>query len=864
MQASRGFRWALFAILLWPGRGLTQSPDYKGLHSLLIKFYGYQRAGDKSLDNKNPWYKTAPYPHSQDNDGGKDLSGGWYDAGDFVKFGLPLGFSAYCLLKGYDVFPRAYDDADSWDYRGAPDGIPDILGEVKVAADYLMKAVESEARVVVDVGNGAADHQALSESGYANSQRTSPRQVYAAAGADVAGLYAATLALMSKLYKPHDSVYAGKCLAKAREAFKFGLSNPRLATQQNNGEYYKTATFEDKMACAAVELYRASGEADFLAQARKFQGKVVSHYFVLGYANVGDLSAFELRRLGETGVEGAWLADVNLSIRRVVAAANASPLIKGAYINSDWGTARNAACAAFSAGLAFMVTGESQYLDFARSQVHWVAGLAPFSQSYVVGFGANAPTAPHHRNDVSLGRSTGLRLKGGVVSGPTPTGAFDASKPENSAWAFNGANADNYKNTEVALDYNAGMVGAVAFLRDYGNPPAGLVRIAKALGAAPDNADLNIGPVALSAVLETPQAWKLALTGRNSQARKTFAGSGTAVSAAWRGEAEQGSFLAGEGVDVVLDIPNIASYHLLRSRTSLFIKSLPKEAFRPADVVVDDFEDGDMGNKIAGHWEIFTDQGQGGTSFANPPAAGPALLTATGGESGSKAVTVRLVGGAGAPHPHVGLRTTFNADGTPMSLGPALSLVFDVQGEVNAAFRVELEQAGIADGAYFGKDIILANAEFNRVRIALTSQSLAQPAWKASPGALNLGNVSSLRFTYYGASNIRLTLDNLRIEGLQIGNAALRPLPFSDRSGVGGLSAARDRLTYVFTPLGGAQGIWRAEITDMFGRSLAKQSFPVPGGGRKVEWRKLHLAPGLHFLRHAGAGWESTARFVVP
>ena len=58
--------------------------DWGSLQNLLIRFYGYQRAGDKAFDTKNPFYKTSPYPHSQDNHQGKDLSGGWYDAGDFV------------------------------------------------------------------------------------------------------------------------------------------------------------------------------------------------------------------------------------------------------------------------------------------------------------------------------------------------------------------------------------------------------------------------------------------------------------------------------------------------------------------------------------------------------------------------------------------------------------------------------------------------------------------------------------------------------------------------------------------------------------------------------------------------------------
>src|SRR6185369_6522797 len=136
------------AVLALAGLAAGQNPDYKTLHNLLIQYYGYQRSGDKTIDNHNPFYKASPFPHSQDNSGGQDLSSGWYDAGDFVKFGLNQGFSVYCLLKGYDVFPHGYDDVTSWDYKGAPDNIPDILGEVKIATDYLQRAVLSASQIV--------------------------------------------------------------------------------------------------------------------------------------------------------------------------------------------------------------------------------------------------------------------------------------------------------------------------------------------------------------------------------------------------------------------------------------------------------------------------------------------------------------------------------------------------------------------------------------------------------------------------------------------------------------------------------------------------------------------------------------------
>ncbi|MBD3242645.1 MAG: hypothetical protein GF331_18790, partial [Chitinivibrionales bacterium] len=197
----------LFSIMLL-GAAAADAADYAGLHDRLLDFYSFQRAGTNGYNPHNPFYTRTPYPHAGDSHGSNALDGGWYDAGDFVKFGLNLGFSAYCLLKGYDVFPGAYDDRDSWSRSGTPDGIPDVLGQVKVATDYLLKAVIDENTVVRDVGEGNSDHQVWA-SGYDHHQS---RQVFLAEGADIPGMYAASLALMSMLYASYDAAYASSCL----------------------------------------------------------------------------------------------------------------------------------------------------------------------------------------------------------------------------------------------------------------------------------------------------------------------------------------------------------------------------------------------------------------------------------------------------------------------------------------------------------------------------------------------------------------------------------------------------------------------------------------------------------------------------
>jgi endoglucanase len=78
-------------------------------------------------------------------------------------------------------------------------------------------------------------------------------------------------------------------------------------------------------------------------------------------------------------------------------------------------------------------------------------------RSYVVGFGSNSPKNPHHRDstltpsesgkwDVFKSRSRNAnQITGGLVGGPNDKDQWEDDRM-------------NFKNNEVALDYNAAML----------------------------------------------------------------------------------------------------------------------------------------------------------------------------------------------------------------------------------------------------------------------------------------------------------------------------------------------------------------------------------------------------------------------
>lgn len=762
-----------------PGSGTNA--QYAELHKLLIGFYQYQRAGLSSGNPYNPFYGYSPYPHSNDRDGAQDLSGGWYDAGDFVKFGLPLGFSVYCLLKGYDVFPGSYDDLHDWTHTSGPNGIPDILDETRFATDYLIKAVESSNAIVMDVGNAQADHSVWANGYGASGDRT----VYKyGIGADVPGLYAAGLALMSRLYKQYDASYAATCLNEAKTAYAYA-NNHRSCTsgwqiEGYDAPYYSTETWEDKLGCAAIELYLATNEASYLTQAKAISADVKSHYSAIGHASAGDFMWYELKRLGES-TSSKWFTDLNNGMSQKTV-NNPGSLVHGAFVNTNWGVCGLAGGIAFSCGMAYILTGENKYRDYAFQQVDWIAGFSSGSRSYVTRYNGG-PNHPHHRNDATIGS---VNLVGGIVSGPTvPAWScgdwMDPQKADEYQWTFED-NVAIYENTEVALDYNAGPVGAVAFVRYYNNP-GDIIRINTAIAATPaGEVNFNVTSyVTITMGLESAQNWTIRITGETSGATKSFTGTGSTVSQQWYGDVDNGSFVSGETVAIEYIDPKIADYHLNKARTSLHLVSMKDADFRSSDVLIDNFNDEDSITALGGYWTGFSDSTEGIADARSPQ---PRIFFAEG-KAETKGLYMQLAAWRGADQPYAGVKAAFNSAGTPVSLGGISSIVFDIKiTSAKKTVRFEFEQKEITDGAYHGKDITLQGDSWVRMRIL--GSELAQPDWKAGSVSFNGGSFSALRFANYSTGTVQLYLDNVHIENLEIGEPTVLGARHCMPAGLGG------------------------------------------------------------------------------
>ena len=102
------------------------------LHKSIL-FYEAQRSGKLPANNRVSCRKDSALGDKGDN--GEDLTGGWYDAGDYVKFGFPLASTVTVLAWGLVEYRSAYKDAGELDA---------MLDCIKWPLDYFIKAHPSK------------------------------------------------------------------------------------------------------------------------------------------------------------------------------------------------------------------------------------------------------------------------------------------------------------------------------------------------------------------------------------------------------------------------------------------------------------------------------------------------------------------------------------------------------------------------------------------------------------------------------------------------------------------------------------------------------------------------------------------------
>ena len=124
-----------------------KSQDYSRHIELSLLFYECQRSGPLPKNNIIYWRHECMIDAGKDI--GIDLTGGYYDAGDNVKYNFPAA-SAMTLLAWSGIeFSSGYKKSNQFEI---------LLDTVKWGTDYFIKCHPEKDVLYVGVGNGQIDH----------------------------------------------------------------------------------------------------------------------------------------------------------------------------------------------------------------------------------------------------------------------------------------------------------------------------------------------------------------------------------------------------------------------------------------------------------------------------------------------------------------------------------------------------------------------------------------------------------------------------------------------------------------------------------------------------------------------------------
>ncbi|KAF7094782.1 hypothetical protein CFC21_097066 [Triticum aestivum] len=481
-------------LLLLSTAAVAQAQHNYGdaLHKSILFFEG-QRSGRLPPDQRVRWRRDSAL-----NDGaaaGVDLTGGYYDAGDNVKFGFPMAFTTTLMSWGLIDFGKNF---------GSHGG--EARAAVRWATDYLMKATATPNTVYVQVGDAFRDHSCWERP----EDMDTPRTVYKVdpqhPGSDVAAETAAALAAGSIVFRDADPAYSKRLLDRAISVFEFADKYRGAYSSSLYSAvcpcYCDYDGYQDELLWGAAWLHKASRQ-------RVYRDYIKKNEVALGASD----------SINEFGWDNKH-AGINILISKEVLMGKDS-FFKSFRVNAD-----NFICTLlpgisnhpqieyspggllFKVGnsnmqhvtsLSFLLLAYANYASHANArvpcggssaspvvlrrvakrQVDYILGDNPLRMSYMVGYGERFPRRIHHRGSslpsVSahpawIGCKAGAAYYGSSAPNPNLLVGAVVGGPSNTSDNFPDARAV-FQQSEPTTYINAPLLGLLAYFSAHPNLP---------------------------------------------------------------------------------------------------------------------------------------------------------------------------------------------------------------------------------------------------------------------------------------------------------------------------------------------------------------------------------------------------------
>ncbi|XP_006656489.1 endoglucanase 18 [Oryza brachyantha] len=468
----------------FPFPGVPGAVDHKYTDALgvALQFFQVQKSG-KLVNNTIHWRGDSALDDGKE--AGLDLSKGMYDAGDHMKFGFPMAFTATMLSWSILEYGDAMSAADQRD--SAMDALHWIM-------DYLVNAHPSDDVLYIQVGDPKADHKCWERPEKMAEKRPLTKITPKSPGSDVAAETAAAMAAASLVYKPTNATYASSLLDHGERLFAFADKHRGSYTRTfpELSAYYNSTTYQDELLWAASWLYHATGNHSYLAYATGKNGKDFAdlgnpRYFSWDDKRAGtevllsrvSFFASQESDVAQDNVLGQYkqTADAVMCILLPDSETAAFRTEGGLLYVAEWNSLQHPVASAFLAAVYsdYMLTSGKTELScggqsfspadlrkFAKSQADYVLGSNPMKISYLVGYGDRYPQRVHHRGasipaDVDTGCDGHKWLESSKDNPNVATGALVGGPFKNDTFSDK---RDNVMQNE-ATTYNSALVAGL-------------------------------------------------------------------------------------------------------------------------------------------------------------------------------------------------------------------------------------------------------------------------------------------------------------------------------------------------------------------------------------------------------------------
>ena len=455
------------------GTSANSSYNYGEALQKSMFFYQVQQSGVLPDWNEVSWRAD-----SMTND---YVPGGWYDAGDHLKFTLTNAYSATMLGWGLLQYPDGVKDCGE---------LTEYRNNLQFALDYLVKCDLGD-KIVYMIGDGSFDHvwwgaAEMYMAKYELMKGETERPYFTCNDSCIEAQMAAALCTGYLCFKDSDPDKAQEYLDHATACFERADKNRSIGDDPAERSYYKITTFYDDLFFAANWMYMATGEqkyldlckTDYIPNLGK-ESQSDEYKFTWGHCWDDTQQGGTLLYAINTG-DATWKEQFRKHLEYWTTGYGGKQITHtpdGLAWLFQWGSLRHATTTAF---LAYVAVDElfaddaalsTKYTKFADDTMNYCFGDNSKNFSYVVGMGDEYPQAWHHRtssgawNDKwsNIGQTEGEDAKphahilyGALVGGPDQQDGYSDK-------------IGDYQYTEDAIDYNAGNTAALcAMVQKYG------------------------------------------------------------------------------------------------------------------------------------------------------------------------------------------------------------------------------------------------------------------------------------------------------------------------------------------------------------------------------------------------------------